>query len=63
MVKVAQATYAVACFCSLSDVHECSGCLQIAPYPLDKKTANCNSLHDWLMSLAIDLADLCDTWR
>ena len=29
-------------------------------YPLDKQTADCNSLHDWLMSLAMNLAALCD---
>ena len=35
------------------------GGLQIAPYPLDKWTASCDSPHDWLMSLAMDLAALC----
>ena len=32
----------------------------MAPSPLDKQTASCNSPHDWLMSLAMDLAALCD---
>ena len=36
---------------------------KIAPSPLDKQTASCNLLHDWLMSLAMDLAALCDMWR
>ena len=33
--------------------------LQMAPYPLDKQTAICNSPHDRLMSLAMDLATFC----
>ena len=28
-----------------------------------KQTAGCESPHDWLMSLAMDLAALCDMWR
>ena len=63
MVKVAQAALAVACFWGLSDIHQCSGHLQMAPCDLDKKTASYNSPHDWLMSLAMDLAALCDMWR
>ena len=63
MVKVSQAAFAVACLCGLSDVHECSGRLQMAPYSLDKKTARCNSPHDWLMSSIMDLPALCDMWR
>ena len=27
------------------------------------QTAGCNSPHDWLMSLAMDLTVLCDMWR
>ena len=34
----------------------------MAPSPLDKQTARCNSSHDWLMSLAMDLAALCDSY-
>ena len=34
----------------------------MAPYPLDKQTASCNAPHDWLMSLAMDLAALCDRY-
>ena len=37
-------------------MHEYSGGLQMAPSSLDKQTANCDSPHNWLMSLAIDLA-------
>ena len=44
------------------DVHECTGHLQMAAYPLGKQTAGCNSPHDWLMSLAMDLTALCDMW-
>ena len=35
----------------------------MAPYLLAKQTAGCNSAHNWLitvMSLALDLAALCD---
>ena len=63
MLKVALAAFAVACFWGLSDVHKCLGRLQMAPYPLGKQTASCNLPHDWLMSLAMDLAALCEMWR
>ena len=65
MLKVAQAAFAVACNCfsGLSDIHKCSGGLQMAPYPIDRQTAGCNSPHDWLMSVAVDLVALCDMWR
>ena len=63
MLKVAWAAFAVACFRGLSDVHESTGCLQMTAYPLAKQTAGCNSPHDWLMSVAIDLIALCDLWR
>ena len=55
MVEVAQDAFAVACIWGLSDVHEYLGRLQMALYTLDKQTAGCNSLHDWLMNLAMDL--------
>ena len=51
--KAEQSAFTQASFSSLSDVHECSGGLQMAPSSLDKQTANCDSPHDWLMSLAI----------
>ena len=63
MLKVARAAFAVACFRGLSDVHECTGRLQMATYPLDKQTAGCNSPDDWLMSLSMGLTALCDMWR
>ena len=34
----------------------------MAQPPLDKQTAGCDSPHDWLMSLAMDLAALSDTY-
>ena len=63
MLKVARAAFAVACFLGLSDVHECRGRIQMVAYPLDKQKPGCNSPHDWLMSLAMDLTALCDMWR
>ena len=45
------------------DVHECSGVLQMAPSPLDKQAAGCNSSDNWLMSFAIYLTALCDLYR
>ena len=33
----------------------------MAPSSFGKQTAGCESPHDWLMSLAMDLAALCDT--
>ena len=63
MLKVARAAFAMACFLGLSDVHECTGRLQMAAYPFGKQTAGCNSPHNWLMSLAMDLTALCDMWR
>ena len=61
--NTAESAFTQTSFSSLFDIHECSGGLQMAPSSLDKKTAGCNSPHDWLMSLAIDLATLCDMWR
>ena len=55
--------FAVACFWGLSDIHKSSGGLQMAPSPLDKQTAGCNSPHHWLMRLGMDLAVLCEVWR
>ena len=31
----------------------------MAPSPLDKQISSCNSPHNWLMSLAMNLATLC----
>ena len=35
----------------------------MASSSLDKQIASCNSPHDWLVSLAMDLAVLCDIYR
>ena len=35
----------------------------MAPSSLGKQTANCESPHNCLMSLAMDLVALCDMWR
>ena len=63
MLKDGQAAFAVACFLGLSDIYECLGNLQMTACPLGKQTADCNSPHDWLMSLTMDLTALCDMWR
>ena len=68
MLKVVQAAFGVACFSGLSEIHECSGHLQMghlqmAPSPLDKQTAGSDSSHNWFMSLAMDLSALCDMKR
>ena len=34
----------------------------MAPSLLNKQIAGCNSLYDWMMSLAINLAALYDTY-
>ena len=58
VLKFAQAAFGVACFWGFSDIYKCLGHLQMAPSPLDKQTASCDLSHDWLMSLAMDLAAL-----
>ena len=45
------------------EIYKCSGGLQMVPSSLDKQTADCDSPYDWLMSLAMNLAALCDMWR
>ena len=63
LLKVKQHAFTQASFSSLSDIHKCSSSLQMTPSFLDKQTANCNLPHDWLISLAMDLAAWCDMWR
>ena len=63
LLKVDQSAFTQTSFSSLPDVHECSGGLHMALSSLDKETAGCNSPHEWLMSLAMGLASLCDMWR
>ena len=63
MPKVTRAAFAVTCFSGLSDVHECSGGLQMATYPLtSRQPAVIHHTPDWLVCLAMDLAALCDMW-
>ena len=62
-LEVKQSAFTQASFHSLSDVHECSGGLQMAPSLLDKQSAGCNSSHNWLMSLAMDIKHYsCFVW-
>ena len=63
LLKVEQSAFIQAFFSSLSGVHECSGNLYMAPSSFGKQTASCESPHDWLMSLAMDLTALCDMWK
>ena len=61
MLKVNQAAFvSEACYI---DIHKYLGHLQMATYPLDKQTASCDSPHDWLVNLAMDLPALCDMWK
>ena len=62
MLIVAQATFAVACFGVLSDIHKCSGDLRMAPSPLEKQPTGYKPPYDWLVRLGMDLAVLCVTW-
>ena len=59
MLRVSQAAFAVACLWLVRS-HECLGHLHMVPPPPDKQTAGCSSPHNWLMSLAMDLAALRD---
>ena len=61
LLKVEQSAFTQAFFSSLSGIHECSGSLEMAPSSFGKQTAGCESPHDWLMSLAMDLAAVCVT--
>ena len=63
LLKVEQFAFTQASFSSLSNVHECSGGFQMVPSSLDKQTVGCYSPHNWLISLAMDLAALCDMQR
>ena len=61
-VESCLAAFAQACFWGLSDIDECPGRLQMAPYLLCKQTICCNSPDGWLMSLDMDLATSCDMY-
>ena len=63
LLKVELSAFTQVFFSSLSDVHEYLGSLLMTTSSLGKQTANCESPHNWLMSLPIDLAALSDMWR
>ena len=63
LLKDEHTAFTQAFLSSLSGIHECSGSLKMAPSSFGKQTAGCETPHDWLMSLAMDLAALCDMWR
>ena len=63
VLKVEQSAFTQTFFFYLYGVHKCLGGLQMVLSSLGKQTANCQSPHDWLMSLDMDLAALCDMWR
>ena len=63
VLKVIQAAFAVAYFCSLLDVQECLDGLYMAISLLDKQTASYNSPHYWLMGWVMHLATVCDMWN
>ena len=63
LLKVEQSAFTQAFVSTQSGIHQCSGSLKMAPSSLGKQTASCESPHNWLMSLAMDLAALCDMWR
>ena len=56
LLKLEQSAFIQASFSSLFDIHKCLCDLQMAPSSLGKQTADCESPHDWLMSLPMDLA-------
>ena len=63
LLKVERSVFTQASFSSLSDVYKCSGGLQMTLSFLGKQRFDYESPHDWLISLCMDLAALCDTWR
>jgi len=52
--------FPAACFSSLSDMLESLGGLQMAVVWLDKHPPSYKLPHDWLESLTIKLATICD---
>ena len=59
MPKAHQSAFAVVASSGMSDVHECSECLQLALMAANEKPPGCKSPHDWLVMLSIDLATFC----
>ena len=51
-----QSAFSVAAFSGLSDVHDCSGGPQLTLVAIGKKLLGCNSPHNYLTMLCIDLA-------
>ena len=56
LLKLEQSAFIQASFSSLFDIHKYLCDLRMAPSSLGKQTADCESPHDWLMSLPMDLA-------
>ena len=54
-----QSAFSVTGFFSWSDVHECSGGLQLALMAVGEKQPGCNLPHNCLMILCIDLSTFC----
>ena len=54
-----QSTFAVAAFWGVSDVYECLQYLQLALVAANEKPPGCNSPHDCLVMLSINLATFC----
>ena len=55
MLIIIQATFAMACFLTLSIIQECLGGHQMAPPSLQKQIIGCKLPHDWLVRMAMDL--------
>ena len=60
LLKVKQSAFTQGSFSSLSGISRVLGWPLNDPSSLGKQPASCESPHDWLMSLAMDLAALCD---
>ena len=56
LLKLEQSAFIQASLSSLFDIHKSFCDLRMAPSSLGKQTADCESPHDWLMSLPMDLA-------
>ena len=59
MPTVHLSAFAVAAFWGVSDVYKCPQCLQLALVAVNEKPPGCNSPHDCLVMLSIDLATFC----
>ena len=52
LLKVEQSAFTQASFSSLSDIHECSAGLEMAPSTLGKQIADCEIPHIWMVSFS-----------